>query len=259
MENSVRRLIQEIEDIRGEVVSVFGQPYRIPTETQDLEVDIVDVMQSWAGYEADLTISRLDYDLISTLECKIEDIESEIYYLSDDDKVKEVLEAELETLREELEDAEDNYIESEADSIEDYLDYLEEVYGIEEKYSGNTYNQGGNINHHYYEHHYSCGDGYHYVVLAAHRYGDVRCNYTDEVLLKFENEYEAYEVISENDKEYHTVDINGEEYEICVSARYEDIEVSKISGEYICTLYGNMTLEDARLEIANKLGIELVA
>ena len=50
------------------------------------------------------------------------------------------------------------------------------------------------------------------VELKVHRYGDVRCNYTEECYLNFQNDYEFYEVLSEigkqllvikNDKQYY--------------------------------------------------------
>ena len=50
------------------------------------------------------------------------------------------------------------------------------------------------------------------VELKVHRYGDVRCNYTEECYLNFQNDFEFYEVLSEigkqllvikNDKQYY--------------------------------------------------------
>lgn len=260
MRNSVQNLMEEIKALRGEVVSVFGQPYQIPSTRNDLLVDVLDVLEGWRGHEADLTISRLDHEKIEELENEISELEQELACLEADEVERaDRIEIVLDDLRSQLEEAEENYIETEADSISDFLDFLEECYGLEEKYSGNTTNQGGNITNDYYEHHYECGDGYHYVVLAVHRYGDIRANYTDEVLLRFDNEYSSYEAIAECGYRYETLEINGEEYTLDINARYEDIEVF-LNGEYVCTIYdGNMSPDEARKEIARKLGVELVA
>ena len=44
------------------------------------------------------------------------------------------------------------------------------------------------------------------VELKVHRYGDVRCNYTEEAYLQFNEEYEFYEALSESSKYYKIID-----------------------------------------------------
>lgn len=39
-------------------------------------------------------------------------------------------------------------------------------------------------------------DGYTYMAIMVHRYGDVRANYTDRFLVRFDNEYEWFELNS---------------------------------------------------------------
>ena len=67
-----------------------------------------------------------------------------------------------------------------------------------------------------------------------HRYGDVRCNYTEEAYFKFDDEYEFYETLAENNK-YFTIEKNDKTYQIeidifsdCpriyIEEEYEEIE-----------------------------------
>lgn len=59
----------------------------------------------------------------------------------------------------------------------------------------NTYNWNANIDHDIdvAEMHF---DGYTYMAIMVHRYGDVRANYTDRFLVRFDNEYEWFELNS---------------------------------------------------------------
>lgn len=46
-----------------------------------------------------------------------------------------------------------------------------------------------------------------YVMLKVHRFGDVRCNYTDSCILKFDNKYEWFDAFDEVCRtEYVTID-----------------------------------------------------
>lgn len=56
----------------------------------------------------------------------------------------------------------------------------------------NTYNWNANIDHDIdvAEMHLN---GYTYMAIMVHRYGDVRANYTDRFLVRFDNEYEWFE------------------------------------------------------------------
>lgn len=57
-------------------------------------------------------------------------------------------------------------------------------------------------------------DGYTYMAIMVHRYGDVRVNYTDRFLVRFDNEYEWFELNSR--AQYKT---------ICDGRYYVDIDI----------------------------------
>ena len=59
----------------------------------------------------------------------------------------------------------------------------------------NTYNWNANIDHDIDVAEVEL-DGYTYMAIMVHRYGDVRANYTDRFLVKFDNEYEWFELNS---------------------------------------------------------------
>ena len=59
----------------------------------------------------------------------------------------------------------------------------------------NTYNWNANIDHHIDVAELEF-DGYTYMAIMVHRWGDVRANYTDRFLVRFDNEYEWFELNS---------------------------------------------------------------
>lgn len=59
----------------------------------------------------------------------------------------------------------------------------------------NTYNWNANIDHDIDVAEVEV-DGYTYMAIMVHRYGDVRANYTDRFLVRFDNEYEWFELNS---------------------------------------------------------------
>lgn len=59
----------------------------------------------------------------------------------------------------------------------------------------NTYNWNANIDHDIDV--AECNiNGYTYMAIMVHRYGDVRANYTDKFLVRFDNDYEFFELES---------------------------------------------------------------
>ena len=67
------------------------------------------------------------------------------------------------------------------------------------------------------------------VEFKVHKYGDVRCNYTEEIYLRFNGEYEFYEVLSESSK-YIKVDKNDKEYYITINI-FSDCPIIEIESE----------------------------
>ena len=66
----------------------------------------------------------------------------------------------------------------------------------------NTYNWNANIDHDIDVAEVEL-DGYTYMAIMVHRYGDVRANYTDRFLVRFDNEYEWSEL--ESIMQYKTI------------------------------------------------------
>ena len=107
----------------------------------------------------------------------------------------------------------------------------------------NTYNWNAKIDHHIDVAEMEI-DGYTYMAIMVHRYGDVRANYTDRFLVRFDNEYEWFELNSRvqykticDGKYYIDIDIMAECYhvwdnekEVSVGEFYE-IEVEDLLKE----------------------------
>lgn len=66
----------------------------------------------------------------------------------------------------------------------------------------NTYNWNAKIDHNIDVAELEL-DGYTYMAIMVHRWGDVRANYTDKFLVRFDNEYEWFEL--ESRVQYKTI------------------------------------------------------
>jgi hypothetical protein len=83
----------------------------------------------------------------------------------------------------------------------------------------NTYNWNANISHDLDVAEKEI-NGYVYMAIMVHRLGDVRGNYTDRFLVRFENEYEWFEIESRmqekeiNDRYVADIDIFSEGYSV---------------------------------------------
>ena len=94
------------------------------------------------------------------------------------------------------------------------VDEFLEIEEYEEIKNDNSYNWLAPISNHF---NYRIYKSYSYegiiVELSIHRFGDVRCNYTEEAYFKFNDEYEFYEVLVESNK-YFTIEKNDKIYQI---------------------------------------------
>ena len=79
----------------------------------------------------------------------------------------------------------------EVESTEESIDWI--VENANRRW--NTYNWNANIDHDIDVAELEL-DGYTYMAIMVHRYGDVRANYTDRFLVRFDNEYEWFELNS---------------------------------------------------------------
>jgi hypothetical protein len=120
--------------------------------------------------------------------------------------------------------------------------------------SRNSYNWSGNVDHHLqwyviqvYERKY--------MILSFHRYGDVRGNYTNKVVLNHHDidEEDFYNAIIESDK-HDTLEVDGVAYNFQVSAMNEGVEVFEDGGNSFTIYPDGLTLEDIAKAIKEKEG-----
>ena len=154
------------------------------------------------------------------------------------DVMESLVEYEQDLEVEEYDEETEEYEVKEVDTIDEYLDFIEEAYGLRELFSDNSYNWNGRVSNHFDFKAYkdeTLGDIY--IVFKVHRYGDVRCNYTKECLLKF-NSYEQFlETITEANK-FTNVEVDGKEYDLYVNALSDGYEVYNTeTGEYVGYTY----------------------
>ena len=86
----------------------------------------------------------------------------------------------------------------EIEATEEYIDWI--VENADRRW--NTYNWNANIDHHIDVAELEL-DGYTYMAIMVHRWGDVRANYTDRFLVRFDDCYEWSEL--ESIMQYKTI------------------------------------------------------
>ena len=218
-------VINDLKDLRGKEVYVFGQKTVLDKDCSKFVVDAIELVEylKEKGYIMEL-----------------EDIKEELYNLGFGEEFVE-----------------------EVEEQDDFINLLigEGIINNNNTKRDNTYNSNGNISNNMYIHIYKNEDTEEvYVTIAFHRYGDVRCNYTDELLLKFDNEYYCLEFFEGYDYDNpccatNIVMVDGKEYEITSRIFTEEISVVDIdNGEEVCELYGYYDNEEEVIEeIRNKL------
>ena len=143
----------------------------------------------------------------------------------------------------------DNFVgydfEKEEEMEMDFEEYLE-FYEYEETRGDNTYNWFAPLTNHMDFRIYESKElGDIIVELKVHRYGDVRCNYTEECYLNFQNDFEFYEVLSESRKNLFAIKDN-KKYDIYIDIFDECpvIEICDIDNEYEYeSVYGGKAYE----------------
>lgn len=140
-----------------------------------------------------------------------------------------------------------------SESIEDLTesDYIYDEYDYK---ADNSYNWTAPVNHDFdfkiYDNNNTALDVC-YIEFKVHRFGDVRGNYTESVVLQFNNDYEFLEILLECNK-YSTVEIDGNNYSIDVNIWSDGFEVFDNEGNYIATVYG-YDADEITNEIKNAL------
>ena len=221
--NSVQNVINEVLATRGATVSVFGQPHKIDESVEKGYVDIIEILEGFKGYEAE-TVLPAQYEVIYIAD-------SEDYAIVDSDETivgDNIIEGgfndegEAEERMHELQEENATPVD-----VNTYLEYMEELGYLEEGKGDNSYNWAGNVSNHFNMQTYrNINTGQYLVEFKVHLYGDVRGNYTDSVLLAFDNDYFFYEGLIEHDgyREYKG-------YGIRFSAMSEGYEIHHIESD----------------------------
>lgn len=241
----LRDIVKDLEELRGAKVQIFGQDTTLDErpEDEDLIIDTVDVIENIdniygldevVDFNYSVYLDYLDKEDVITLEDGEElEAKNSFYKVEDIEEILERYDITIEKFFElavecgdneefEDEDGEKYYdiqiseeMELEADSPEEYLEYLENIYSINEIQCGNTYNGSSPLNHHINFTFYENRDfGTYYVLLRCHRYGDVRCNYTDYALLEAKDMESIYNIFDYSKSVTFEMEIDDEEVEV---------------------------------------------
>ena len=133
--------------------------------------------------------------------------------------------------------------------ISDYIAEGLENGWIEEVNCGNSYNWCSYLNHEIdYTIYKDFEKDVFYVELKVHRYGDVRCNYSDNVYLEFNHEDDFFEILMEVCK-YIEVEIDDKLYVLSINALSDNVELEVFENEE----WDNIWNSDEKYEILNKM------
>ena len=195
-----RKVMSELMQLRGATVEYWGETVTLPNKIDDLEIDTINILKDMEEYELDW------YDFR--------------YYAEDEDG---------------------NEIEVDifegCETGEQILDVLEEYGYIEDTYfaADNSFNWSAPVSNDFdFKLYRDFLSGGVFVAFMVHRFGDVRGNYTDSVIYRFDSADEFYELLSNCNK---YVQIGN--YEVIVDIFNDGFEVYDESGNYILTAYGD--------------------
>lgn len=125
-------------------------------------------------------------------------------------------------------------------TIAEYLEHMEELGYLEEGKSDNSYNWLCPISNHFnFELYTDSMNGDTLVYFKVHRFGDVRGNYTDGALLRFQHEEEFHEALLECNK---TIEKDGHYIEVNIFTDY--MTVHTLDWDIVGTIHELDELED---------------
>ena len=190
-------IIEEVKNLRGANVEVFGQPTTLTSDYGKYIIDTIDILKNLEDYEAPEIVDYWTF---------------------------------------EEEDGEDIEVLEEI-TCEEYLDILDDNGFLVEKNSGNTYNWSAPVSNDFYYHIYeNLRDDNLIIKIAIHRYGDARCNYTDEFCIIVDSEEEFFDILCESDK-FNTIEIDEKKYYIDIRLFNDVFEVCTEDGDCIGEIY----------------------
>lgn len=211
----IHEIIEEVKNLRGANVKVFGQPTTLPSDYGKYIIDTIDILNNLEDYEIPEII---DYWTFEEVDGKDEEVLKEI-------------------------------------TCEEYLDILDDNGLLVEKNSGNTYNWSAPISNDFYYHIYeNLRDDNLIIKIAIHRYGDARCNYTDEFCIVVDSEEEFFDILCESDT-FNTIEIDEKKYYIDIRLFSDMFEVCTEDGDCIGDIYVESD-EEAIREIKELLSEE---
>lgn len=214
---NTEKIIQDLNKLMGAEVYIFGQKTKMKEEIPEFCVDTRDVLHELKNYEFDLM------EIVK--ENKIE-LNKEFWN--------------------KLEDIDINF---------ELIEILEENGVLEETVADNTYNWSSPIYHDIdYKHLVDKNDN-HYIALCVHRYGDVRGNYTDMVVYKFEYDSEFLEFLMDNGVKFNDFNYNGIDFECTTCVLNEGTECRNKFGEDLFNVYSS-DMEGVQTEIDEKCNEE---
>ncbi|MGL5764568.1 MAG: hypothetical protein ACRCX8_02890 [Sarcina sp.] len=196
MKNRIIELGNEIIELRGTEVKIFGQSQVLKSEVESLEIDIIDVLDKLESSEVEtieISVICSDCDGEGCEEC---DFEGSVY--TDMEATKAI---------EELYDRGD----------------------LKEIKCDNSYNWGSPTTNDFdFRIYRNLQTDTYYVEFKVHKFGDVRSNYTDSVVLEFNDDNKFYELLLESNK---NIEVDG--FDCYISIFSDTIEVSHKNGEHI--------------------------
>ena len=195
-----RNAINELMQLRGSQVEIFGQPVTLPNTADDLEIDTINILKDMEEYELDWYDFRCYTDDEDGNEIEVDIFEG-------------------------------------CETAEEILDALEEYGYIEDTYfaADNSYNWSAPVSNDFdFKLYRDSVSGGIFVDFSVHRFGDVRGNYTDSVIYHFDSIVEFDELLL-NCTKY--VQIGN--YEVIVGIFNYGFEVYDEGGNYILTAYGD--------------------
>lgn len=193
----IYEIIEEVKSLRGANVRVFGQSTTLTSDYGKYTIDTIDILNNLEDYEIPEIIDYWTF---------------------------------------EEEDGEDIEVLEEI-TCEEYLDILDDNGFLVEKNSNNTYNWSAPVSDNFYYHIYkNLRDDNLIIKIAIHRYGDIRCNYTDEFCIIVDSEEEFFDILCESDK-FNTVEIDGKKYDIDIRFSDDMFEVNTEEGYYVGDIY----------------------
>ena len=139
------------------------------------------------------------------------------------------------TKKEMYDNKEEEYFEYD---IEEYFEKGLDEGWLVEKCSDNSYNWNSPMSHHINFEIYYNDEGSYIVRFRIHRYGDVRCNYSDWCYLEFSWENEFLEALMECSK-WIDVEMDGKQYYVTIEVLSDEIRLESYENEEYEEIYGD--------------------